>query len=62
MLARQLCLFDDKTHSESKWVKKTHSMVVLSTLSSLFCEDFDLSCFAVQFNEWRCMQNECDTL
>ena len=36
MLASQLCVFDDKTDSKSKWVKKTHSMVVLSGLSIEF--------------------------
>ena len=36
MLASQLCVFDDKTDLKWKWVKKTHSMVVLSELSSLF--------------------------
>ena len=44
MLASQLCVFDDKTNPKSKL--KTHSMVVLSELSGLFCEDFDLWCFA----------------
>ena len=41
MLASQLCVFDDKAKSKIK-IKKTHSMVVLSELSGLFCEDFDL--------------------
>ena len=36
MLASQLYMFDDKTNLKWKWVKKTHSMVVLSELSSLF--------------------------
>ena len=36
MLARQLCVFDDKTDSKSKRVKKTHSMVVWFELSSFF--------------------------
>ena len=42
MLASQLCMFDDKIDSKSKWVEKL-SMVQLSGLSSLFCEDLDLS-------------------
>ena len=29
MLASQLCVFDDKTDSKSKWVKKTHNTAVL---------------------------------
>ena len=37
MLARQLCVFDEKTGSKSgKMSKKGHSMVVLSELSGLF--------------------------
>ena len=37
MLARQLCVFDEKTDSKSgKMSKKGHSMVVLSELSGLF--------------------------
>ena len=43
MLASQLCLFDVKTNSKSKWVKKF--IVGLCCPSSLFCEDFDLWCF-----------------
>ena len=38
MLASQLCVFEGKTDLKWKWVKKTHSMVVLSELSSLFVE------------------------
>ena len=41
MLASQLCAFDDKTDSDSKWVKK-FIMIILSRLSSLYCQDFDL--------------------
>ena len=45
MLASQLCLFDDKTDSKSKLVKKL--IVWLCYLHSLFCnEDFYLRCFA----------------
>ena len=40
MLASQLCMFDDKTDSKSKWIKKTHSMVALSGLSRLFLRRF----------------------
>ena len=36
MLASQLCVFHEKTDPKSKWVKKTHSMVVLSGLSIEF--------------------------
>ena len=37
MLARQLCVFDEKTDSKSgKMSKKGHSMVVLPELSGLF--------------------------
>ena len=35
MLASQLCVFDDKNDSKSKWVKK-QSMVVLSEISIWF--------------------------
>ena len=43
MSATQLCVFDDKTDSKSKLVKKAQcNMVVLSGLSRLFCEDFNL--------------------
>ena len=31
--------------------KKICSTAVLSELSGLFCEDFDLSCFVTQFND-----------
>ena len=41
-MCRKLCVFDGKTDSKSKLVKKTDSVVVLSGLCSLFCEDFDL--------------------
>ena len=57
MSASQLCVFDDKTDSKSKWVNKTHSMVVLSGLSSLFYEDFNLWCFFAQFNDDACKVN-----
>ena len=34
MLAHQLCVFDNKTDSKSKWVKKNSSyMVVLSEVA-----------------------------
>ena len=36
MLASQLCVFDDRTDLKWKWVKKTHSIDLLSGLSSLF--------------------------
>ena len=35
MLASQLCVFDDKTDSISKWVKK--NSVLLCCANSLFC-------------------------
>ena len=47
MLARQLCVLDDKTDSKSKWVKKLIVWLYCPNyLSSLFCEDFDPWCFA----------------
>ena len=47
MSGTQLCVFDDKADSKSRWVKKTHcNMVALPGLSSLFCEDFNVRCFA----------------
>ena len=36
MLATQLHVFDDNTDLKAKCVKKTHSLVALSELSSLF--------------------------
>ena len=61
MLASQLCVFDDKTDLKSKWVKKkTHSMDVLSELSSLFvkisiCDDSSRNLFNDMMHaKWMC--------
>ena len=55
MLASQLCMFDDKTDSKTKWVKK-HSMVVLPEISSLFMKisicDMAVVQFADLFNDY----------
>ena len=50
MLDCQLCVFNDKTDSESKRLKKTHSMVVLSAYLVYFVK-ISICDALTQFND-----------
>ena len=57
MLPSQLCVFDDKTYSKSKWVKK-HSMAVLSEIVKTLICDMAVAQLADLFNDYdACKMN-----